>query len=228
MRYLLVVGFACNVHRREPRARIFVDDQLIDEFLISPHKDTLTDARKLFYQNKHILQPFLSNDFMTTDIKNLPSLRFYEVEIDQTKNQLKLNIDIENNDNNNTNGFITKNTLLQLQSLYFFPYHKKILSYLDDIKIKNRIGKDYAWYRRNGNDFFNILFQTKWHGKNRQVVPSHLYNIGGSGYFCCELLKKYGIFIPKISKSWKFSMIKNMEFYFINKYEQHANQRNSN
>ena len=34
MKYLLVVGFSCDVYRREPRARIFVGDRLVDEFCI--------------------------------------------------------------------------------------------------------------------------------------------------------------------------------------------------
>ena len=39
MKYLLVVGFACDIYRQEPRARIFIRDKLIDEFYILPHKD---------------------------------------------------------------------------------------------------------------------------------------------------------------------------------------------
>ena len=46
MRYLLVVGFACEVYRREPRARIFVGDKLIDEFTISHSTDNLFTLKK--------------------------------------------------------------------------------------------------------------------------------------------------------------------------------------
>ena len=34
MRYLLVVGFNCKVYRREPQARLFFNEKLIDEFNI--------------------------------------------------------------------------------------------------------------------------------------------------------------------------------------------------
>ena len=46
MRYLLVVGFACEIYRREPRARLFFNNNLIDEFYIKHHKDTHTTAIK--------------------------------------------------------------------------------------------------------------------------------------------------------------------------------------
>ena len=38
MKYLLVVGFHCDVYRREPRARLFFNDKLIDEFNIKVDK----------------------------------------------------------------------------------------------------------------------------------------------------------------------------------------------
>ena len=53
MRYLLVVGFACDVYRREPRARIFVGDKLIDEFLVSHEKDKLTNTQKKWKNNNY-------------------------------------------------------------------------------------------------------------------------------------------------------------------------------
>jgi hypothetical protein len=227
MRYLLVVGFACEVYRKEPRARIFVGDKLIDEFYIPPHKDTLTDnAKRKFLQQ---LQPFSTKEHTNTRTKNLPTLKFYEIEIEQNYNRLKLRIDIENDDSNSTNGFITKSTLLQLQPLYFFPYNKKFLSFLDKIKIKNRIGKNYAWYRRRKNIFFEIFRNTVWHGKNKQVIIiDESCNIGGSGYFHCELVKKYGVFVSQSIKSNRYELNYSLLNYFCDKYEQYANQGNIN
>ena len=70
MRYLLVVGFACEVYRKEPRARIFVGDKLIDEFYIPHHKDILPNVIKEFQQNKHILQPFSRIEEFNIQINN--------------------------------------------------------------------------------------------------------------------------------------------------------------
>jgi len=230
MKYLLVVGFSCDVYRKEPQARIFVGDKLIDEFYISPHKDTLTIVKKTFRQNMHVLQKFSSIEFLNTQIKNFPPLRFYEIEIEQKHNRLKLRIDIDNSDSNSNNGFITKSSLLKLQIFYFFPLDKKILSKLSKISEKNLITKNYAWYRSFRSFIFNNNMQ--WQGRNRQIVPANFdldeYNIGGSGYFACELVKKYGIFIHLLRQSYRFLFNRLLVTYFFNKYQQHANQRNIN
>jgi hypothetical protein len=225
MKYLLVVGFSCEVYRKEPRARIYVGDKLIDEFLISHHKDTFIDAKKNFLQ----LQPLPSDKFNNMMIRNLPPLRFYEIEIPKKYNQLKLRIDVDNDDSNSTNGFITKSTLLKLQSLYFFPYNKKILLYLDKIKTKNRIGKNYAWYRRQKCCIFDIADNTKYYRISKESIslfPAEkikTHDIGGSGYFDCELVKKYGIFIPQLIKSRRFILGLPLLNYLYDKYEEYAN-----
>jgi hypothetical protein len=232
MKYLLVVGFACNVYRQEPRVRIFVGDKLIDEFYITHHKDTLTTAIKNFRQNKHILQPFSTTEYINLQTNFFPPLRFYEIDIDQPKDQLKLHIDIDNNDSNYTNGFITESTLLQLQVFYFFPLNKELLSRLNKIMIKNRTSKNYNYIRCEKNIIFNLVSKgLRWHDKEQgfnQQFDKNLWkdqvNIGGSGYFTCELVKKYGIFISKLPQSYRYHFYSMLIDYFLNKYKQHANQ----
>ena len=70
MRYLLVVGFHCDVYRKEPQARIFFGNKLIDEFYIPNCKDTLPTVIKEFSQNRHILQPFSENEWTNIYTKN--------------------------------------------------------------------------------------------------------------------------------------------------------------
>lgn len=230
MRYLLVIGFACDIYRREPLARIFVGDKLIDEFNIPHHKDTFDIAMKNFWQNNHILQPILNEYVTNLEIKNFPPLRFYEVDIERIPDKLELRIDINNSDSNHSNGFITRSTLLKLKVFYFFPINQKLWSRLDKIKIKNRFTKNYAWYRIK-NDIINLNTYWQWHGKQGQNfycnlnknITSHqpgCYEIGGSGHFICELVKKYGIFIPKLVKSYRHTFNKVFINYFCNKYKQ--------
>ena len=103
MRYLLVVGFYCDVYRREPQARLFFNDQLIDEFniqhclenknLISPYGISIYPSSPDKSTN-YTLEPTsikfredtTSKSLMTYYSKSLPTLRLYEVNID---NQLK-------------------------------------------------------------------------------------------------------------------------------------------
>ena len=236
MKYLLVVGFACDIYRQEPRARIFVGDKLIDEFYIPHHKDTLTTALKSIWQNRHILQTCSTTEYLNVQIKSFPPLRFYEIDIDQPTDQLKLHIDIDNDDSNYTNGFITQSTMLQLQIFYFFPLDKELLSRLSNIMTKNRKSKNYAYIRCEKNIIFNLVSKgLSWYGKEQgfnQQFDKNLYknqfNIGGSGYFTYELVKKYGIFISKSLRSYRYNFYSMLIEYFLNKYKQHENQRNTN
>jgi hypothetical protein len=229
MKYLLVVGFACDVYRQTPRARIFVGDKLIDEFYIPHHKDTLNTKMKEFWQNKHILKPSLLFESTNIEIKNFPPLRFYEVEIDMTPNQVELSIKIENSDSNYVNGFMSTSTLIKLQVCYFFPLHQKLLLRLKKIRNKNCLIQNYAWCRQDKNYIFDLVYNPngmKWRGDNGQISkPS--FNIGGNGYFSCLLVKKYGIFIIKSIKSYRYYFKHLIINYFFNKYSEYANQRNS-
>jgi hypothetical protein len=227
MRYLLVLGFSCNVYRRDPRARIFLGDKLIDEFYIQNHKDSLNIIVRNLNSNKHILQPFpnMGVEFKNIIVKNFPPLRFYEIEIDKQLKELELRIDIDNRDSNYNNGFMTKSTLLQLEMCYFLPYDKRLLSRLIKIRKKNVTNKNYASYFNRKNIIFRLNENgIEWIGKNTQKLPSN-YNIGGDGYFFCRLVKKYGIFISKLSQSYRYRLhgISILE-YLIDKYQQHANK----
>ena len=229
MKYLLVVGFACDVYRQKPRARIFVGGRLLDEFYISHHKDTLNPAVRAFLQNRHVLQPFSITEFVNMEIKNFPPLRFYEIEEDKTLDQMELRIEIKNSDSNYNNGFITNSTLLKLQVCFFFPLDRRLLSRLIKIRKKNFINKNYAWYKNNKNIIFELINNgIAWKGENTQMFNSRIikhWSIGGNGYFYCKLVKKYGIFISKLSKSYRYILLNNIKTeYFINKYKQHANQ----
>ncbi len=232
MRYLLVVGFACEVYRREPRARIFVGDKLIDEFCIKHYKDSLTLAKKNFQEKNHILQPFSTTEFVNMQMKNFPPLRFYEIEEYKTLDQMELRIEIKNSDSNYNNGFMTNSTSLKLQVCFFFPLDRRLLSRLIKIRKKNFINKNYAWYKSDKNTIFELINNgIKWKGENAQMFNSDIikhWSIGGNGYFYCRLVKKYGIFISKLSKSYRYILFDNIKTsYFINKYKQHENQRNT-
>jgi hypothetical protein len=226
MKYLLVVGFACEVYRHEPLARIIIADQLIDEFYIPKHSDTLTASRDKIIRN------WQTASFVDIDknvLKNFPPLRFYEIKVDETINKLNLQIQIKNSDSNYSNGFITASTLLKLQICHFFPIDQKMLSRLEIIKQKNRLTQNYAWYCSRKNRIFNLIANgLYWKGENGQKtnnLPD--YNIGGNGDFFCELSKKYGMFIPTLIRPCRHTFNLSLANYLIDKYYQHANQRNT-
>lgn len=233
MRYLLVLGFACDVYRREPRARIFVGDKLIDEFYIQHHINTDTTKISNLCSSRQTLEPFPFFIFHNF-IKNLAPLRFYSLEIDKILNHIDLRIEIENTDSNNTNGFITKSTLIQMKACFFIPLHEKLLLRLRKIQNKNLITPNYVWYRVKKNEIFNLVRNGMWwQGKNSQMLSSDNWNlaeykIGGNGIFTCELVKKYQILISKTKKSYRHHFNLFYVDYLLNKYNEYANQRNFN
>jgi hypothetical protein len=225
MRYLLVVGFNCKVYRREPRARLFFNEKLIDEFNIENYLDNTENEIRIHAMN---LQPHGRESYSKIIDKTTDFLKFYEIDINEKESELNLYIDIHNDDSNYVNGFISLSTLLQLRFFYFFPFDKKILARLEKIMIKNMISKNIAWYFTDKNIIFNLSRFCQWQGKNKQIFDSNNFNlkyttIGGSGRFKCNLKKKYGIFLPKLKKSYRYKFDSRLINDMIDKYKNNAN-----
>lgn len=232
MRYLLVVGFSCDVYRQEPRARIFVGDQLIDDFHIPHTPDNLRAINK-FFTNLHLLQPFSVSEADNVIIKNRPPLRFYELDINEEIKNLTLSINIDNSDSNYSNGFMTSSTLIKLKTCAFFPFSKRVLLKLNKIKNKNRLSKNYSWYRMHQNLVFDLVRNGMcWKGANGQFFANTVSlldeeSIGGNGDFICQLVKKYGILMPTLARACRHTFSYSIMNYFFDKYQQHAHQRDS-
>jgi hypothetical protein len=228
MRYLLVVGFACEVYRKEPRARIYINNQLIDEFNIKHHTDTHTDKIKEFNKKNHPLQPYDWNLRHKIDFENYPPMQFYEVDIDKNQQHLNISIHIKNSDSNYNNGFISHSTILQLKYFTFFPYNKKFIERLIKRSRKKRISENYAWYKNRS--LFDLTTCCTWtfekkiktikHNKLQSIIH---YNLGEDGYFECNLKKKYQMFLPELKKPYAHTISADKTKDLLNKYEQHAN-----
>jgi hypothetical protein len=237
MRYLLVVGFFCRVYRQEPRARLFLNDQLIDEFNIQHHTEN-NDLERLLQENKHQLDP--SHNKRTPEYyrKLLPCLRFYQIDVDDQLKQSQIVIDIDNNDCDYTNGFMRRSTLLQLRILSLLPEDKKIYSWFLQ-RMRDRRNTDrYPWYRREGINRLFSLDNVTWIGNNGQnfhnkpkIHAMKNFNIGGNGRLHCEIIKKYGIWSTKFQdhhmRSYTHFVDNPTLDAIYNKYEQHENQRNT-
>ena len=221
MRYLLVVGFFCNVYQKKPKARIFLNNNLIDEFNIDP----CSKKKSLFPEE--ILRPFAWTVRQKNSINNLPNLRIYEIELDSICEQSIIRIEIENNDNNYLNGFISKNTLIKLSSLYFIPYNKKLIKKLIRRQRSIQYNEHYAWQKSSKNTLFDLLPYSMWFGKNKEIFGNKINlidcEIGGEGFFECKLRKKYNFFITTLKKPYRVVIPVTEVEYIIDKYQQYAN-----
>jgi hypothetical protein len=232
MRYLLVVGLNCDVYRTPPLARISLGDQFVDEFQLKHNTIESNKSLKKFLSMTHPLEPYKSKIYDYYKFKDQPPLRFYELEIDRTLKEVQLCIEIENSYSNYTNGFMTASTLIQLNVCFLFPLNKSLIFKFKKIKNKNRLTQNYAWYRTFNTNIFNLNgINTKWNRRNAETIKSDIYtqfrNIGGNGYYSCNLVKKYGILIPKILKSYRLNFDFDFVNYYLDKYMSYAYKRNN-
>ena len=236
MKYLLVVGFACDVYRREPQVRLFFNEQLIDEFRI-PHLD---DKKKLIHPSstlKHPLEPYNEKIEIEYLQNKLPLLRFYELDVDDKLQQALIRIDVDNNDNNYINGFMTKFTQLQFKILSLLPADRKIYEWFALKSRNQRLTDRFAWHRKKlYNAFFSLIDNLTWIGKNGEKINNLTFSnydshpIGGSGSLHCELIKKYGILLGKLQypkHAYIYTVKNGIHTIIYDKYEKYANQRNT-
>ena len=143
MKQLLILGFLCEVYTKEPLCRVYVNDVLVDEFNI-PHTPRI-DA----WTADMILDPahWNHNSFIH---KSSPSFyKFIEFNNFDSKS-LDIRVEIQNNDNNYANGFMTQYTRVMLCQSYLAP----IKLWEDFDQIRNR------WK----------FSQLNWHGDTRSVA----------------------------------------------------------
>ena len=255
MRQLLMLGFYCEVYRREPRCRVYVNDVLLDEFDI-PHTPRISTV----IHDTNLDPAFYSADQF--DLQFTQPLKFLELD-DAGDRYLDLRIEIHNDDNNYVNGFMTRYTRVMLRQCWVAPV--KILEQFDQIydrwKYCKRNWQKYFgckkiidYYLGYQNSVLNNLAryadlcfpgitrkqfsieQLKTRCSNYKDFPQLWRDfacdhwIGSSGYFRVNLVKKLGFWRYSTDRRrgwWKWSSIKDMK-YFYDKYKQHEDQRSSN
>ena len=234
MKYLLVLGFSCKVYKKEPRIRLFFNEQLIDEFNISNYPKSINFIRNVekILNLKHPLEPYAEKTIIKYIKDFMPPLRFYNLNIEDQLQRSHIRIDVDNNDNNYNNGFMTKSTLLQFKILSLLPADRKIYEWFKLKAWNQRYTHKYAWHcKKPTNNFFILQDGSTWLGKNQQLTPIFDHDIGGSGSLHCELIKKYGILLnkfPNPKQKYIYGVMDNIHKLIYDKYEQHANQGNIN
>ena len=249
-----MLGFYCEVYRREPLCRIYVNNVLVDEFNIphTTHKDVSTGNMRLdptFYGHE---------DFEFKS--NTPFLKLIELDDADVKN-LDLRVELQNNDNNYSNGFITKHTLVMLCQCWLAPV--KVWEEFDLIRSRWKYSR-HTWYNSNksvehyysnfrNRIFDNLAFFSDMHFpgidqmpqtneqhksifSNYKYLPRMWHNhpnrywLGRSGHLHLTLTKKLGFWRHSTDRRrgwWTISRYKNIKDIY-NKYIQHEDQRNSN
>ena len=254
MRQLLILGFYCEVYRKNPLCRVFLNNVLVDEFDI-PHTPC---------ENRWTLNLFLDPALWSREQfqlqSNTPFLKFLEFD-DAGVRSLDIRIEIQNDDNNHANGFMTRHTGVILCQCYLASAKLwEDFSHVGDRwkytkgnwHSSNRsVAQYYTGWRNsvisNLMMFADMHFpdikqvrrstdQQKLHCSNYQYLPQQYryfpstYRIGTSGYFHLTLVKKLGFWRHSTDRRrgyWKISTIRNAKDLY-NKYKSYEDTGNIN
>ena len=238
MRQLLMLGFYCEVYRREPRCRVYVNDVLLDEFNI-PQSDRVDIEMD-------VLDPLNSRKRLENEKTNPPFLKYIEFD-DAGADSLDVVLRIQNDDNNYANGFMSRYTHITLSHLFLAS--KKVMENFDNLLNNFKFSrKNWEKYNRDIVDFYirenkNFIFENHVTNLNHVTniklnFPSiclnsdedvGFYKIGSSGYYHLTLKKKLGFWQDSKNSSrgrWGLGYIDFVE-YLYDKYKQHEDQRST-
>ena len=229
MRQLLMLGFYCEVYRREPLCRVYVNDVLLDEFNISQCNQVQA--------KKNHLDPREGHKQIKNFINNTPFLKYIEFD-DADADALDVVLKIQNDDNNYANGFMSKYTYIVLSHIYLIS--KKVLENIDNITNNFKFSqKNWSKYNPNIIDYYahnrpKIIENFVWHATCNftGIQPKEYlgeFRIGLSGYYQLKLEKKLGFWC--IGKScckgkWLKGFDSEVKYYY-DKYRQYENTRNT-
>ena len=92
---VLALGFYCQIYKKRPNVRIFINNIFIDEFDIEPHN--------------------------FRDYNSIPNLKFYQLNLLDELHEHSIKLEIKNSDSNYNNGFMTKSTLIRFHTCSLVP-----------------------------------------------------------------------------------------------------------
>jgi hypothetical protein len=252
MRQLLMLGFYCEVYKREPLCRVYVNDVLLDEFNIphTPQKDCefIRLDPKFFNRNYVRVQ------------SNPTFLKYIELD-DGEADALDIRVEIQNNYNNYANGFMTNHTRVMLSQCFLLS--KNTLERLDSIQNNFKFSRknQHKYYKKknivdyyavpNNNrtgifdnfaNYMNLRFpditqhpqseeQLKLHCSNHLDLPAMWQDnpaehwIGSSGYCHLTLKKKLGFWrlsTDRRQSCWRLGEIDTVKYHY-DKYLRYEN-----
>lgn len=162
MRQLLILGFYCGVYQREPLCRVYVNDVLVDEFNI-PH----TPRKEVEFIP---LDPKFFNIHFNRLQSNPPFLKYIELDNGET-DALDIRVEIQNNNNNYANGFMTNHTRVMLSQCFLLS--KNTLERLDSMQ------NDFKFSRKNQHKYYkkkNIVDYYALPNSNRTRIFDNFAN----------------------------------------------------
>ena len=258
MNHILCLGFNTQKYRYDPFVRISINGRFLDEFEVDAgqvegtqdskgwDKDRLLFSKKYFEIKKRDYrgrETEWTKDSYKDAINSKIKLKFYELPYSVLRNKVNLQIDVKNEDNNYTNGFMTKSTYLYFSACFLLPkiYFRDLHKFWDNLK------RDYSFSRHNRKYFKDTLRIRKYYKRRLLICYNHTENVrwldsnnketkgevgwvGGNGTYNIELYKKHGLWTsyypvpigyPKLGE-WELAKA------LSDKYLKYENKRSNN
>lgn len=254
MSYVLCLGFNLKLYKKNPTVRVFINNSFIDQFEI---KDIFTSEEPGRLHTKE----FLNLHKQHSKLNNVPvSYVMYKntkyidpktflifFEIDKSclaKNTNNLKIEVFNDDNNYTNGFMTKSTYISLTTCMLIPketlvnYEETIDQYESDLlelrRSQKSIKEIQSYYSSTSKKFYAFDLANEycngqkmiWYdNQNKKYQYIWLEWVGISGYTNLVFNKK--------NYSWDkkdilWCRIPTIDMYWLGyKYNYYENLRNN-
>ena len=132
MSHVLGIGFWCDVYKKNPRVRVFFDGQFLEEYEL--RHDPVPEWG---------MAPNGKNFSPERAVFRYPEAKLFAIEDHQLegKESIEIRIDVENDDNNYTNGFMTKSTLLDFRA-FLLPLKYLKFFYHDGYKVRKDFNED--------------------------------------------------------------------------------------
>ena len=251
-----MLGFYCEVYRREPLCRVYVNNILVDEFNIThtPRKDTWTPDMKL--------DPSYWSPEDYSMQSNTPFLKFIDFD-DAGRKIVDIRIEIHNDDNNYANGFMTRHTRVMLSQCWLAPI--KLWEDFDQICGRwkysrcnwynwhdhtESIAQYYSGLRNFALDnlatyadmHFTDITQQLWTKEQQKKSISNIQHlprlwqywpsrhwVGSSGHFNLTLKKKLGFWRHSTDRRrgwWKLSYFQDVKDFY-DKYKDYEDTRST-
>ena len=241
MSQVLILGFNSFVFKQNARARIFLNNNFIDEIDIP---EFINEFFLMRFKKKEesvysrISRNIQNNSKEIHNFHSCPTLFFYEINDTVLAKDVNIKIEIKNQDNNYSNGFMTQTTYVEIAHLYLLP--KRLVDrYLKQKKIKQK-NNDKLFKRKNMPVFENLVNFTHFINYKNQKTHATMFTTADDGHFKTQLHKvhsrytanladQYGVLTDKIIIGKESRALRDKWKHFIfDKYLQYENQRDTN
>lgn len=195
MPYTLGITFKYYKYKHDAVMRVFADDYLIDEISLDDHIKLKTINLQGVPDVKHDFGPSNLSRVMIVPEK------IFTFSIDEQYLKKHIRIEIQNDNNNHTNGFMTDYSYITFHKIFLVPdclLDESSWSRLN--KFDNRFVEWWPKIQYFPNDFTELLNSTNSESPDLLVLYPH-----GSGTFYYE--KKGGSFSIQIALSQKHNII---------------------